>query len=1285
MKKHDDFLRLQYEKLASIEENSLFHFFAAVHLSGIRLFTNRTDAAAFAEKSVILNSPFNQELCKAYGLDKTAGKALIEFLAKEIRGNNKNEERLLTKLQGIEEFTGAKNDNKQLPSFLKETARLINKDSLWAANQKTKRFEAMCLAGKNCGFDIPPPPPMKEDNYCIIWDKEAAGITQHAKFLGKDWEINKEYIMHQLVSYAANLARKEKEGKISEADIKTILLSDTGHYNALNWLFNPTDISELKFGGLKFFTETSDEEIKEKIGVEINDKLIVIKNIAKELLNHKGIPYNNFRSLFGGNIASGISNYWKRLKELRDGINKIIGDSPRIAVNDTQIAEKFKQTAISIENFQELLEDLMTSKESAENAIKTLMGEGESIAGKDEVEAVESFNEKYEECRGLAMQLAEVCRTVHNNNCENELNGLKNKDKHKKGTFTAIKTMKLLPIWLMPKNKNEDEGEDATQYLKRKINRYRGAEIFSFADIKKRLIDDDDKLKELREERDKHWVQIKNLKNDIVSAREKTEKERIENDKRSEHDCKALACRWIIQRMARVIRNCDNNVRKKGIELFSNHNIFDEKETCNKFFLHNEGVIYKSPYSDGKRDAYELSDAYKRDISGATKTLFNNFSDFVSKPANNDKSLRDIAQLENCLYAIRIGGLLSDTPHNLAKPSAHLELEYPAALRLALDLKRDLTPDEMAKIFNAYAGEISGLCARLSRETVIVKSRLQHIGDKSFYWLPKADKDWKQSQRTLQDGKPLTNGWAHLQSVEWLNDKKERQTLVNDGKITAADLPMAVESLSKMNDKDAFHACLRQMPHSWYFKTGDTTGNYPMLKPEGNDKHKAPINKEGSLCGLVEVTKNKIAYKKNNHKPAHYIRLAGPSRFKGWLDKALIRSDKVVSFGDTSLIIEEEYKQTDGKTHYDKTRLQAATVFNVAMKAGDFQFPYGRFIAIDLGERGIGYAVFDVPKEKEYINKENIEPIDFGHVAVPILRHLMKRVDNYRSRKQPRQRFQSNLNTSLQQMREATIGELAGIIDAWIEKHQAFPVFESTVGGFESGGRMLKIIYGSILRLYTYSDIDAHKSKRAHHWLTKRAPMWKHQDLLAAKDKKPLSLFPGVAVGPAGTSQMCSWCQKNPLTIIDTLKENKTKISLSANNDGILKLGNDDNAPKIYIYDYPNKEQKNKSRQHWKNPLPATWDIMKNKKFKNLDDLRKHVKDMLRHKALSIRSKDTSQSSYLSPFVDVQKTLIKLGNEELKKRRMFKRGGLVFMHADVNAAINIGRKWWKEKIWRDGE
>ena len=44
--------------------------------------------------------------------------------------------------------------------------------------------------------------------------------------------------------------------------------------------------------------------------------------------------------------------------------------------------------------------------------------------------------------------------------------------------------------------------------------------------------------------------------------------------------------------------------------------------------------------------------------------------------------------------------------------------------------------------------------------------------------------------------------------------------------------------------------------------------------------------------------------------------------------------------------------------------------------------------------------------------------------------------------------------------------------------------------------------------------------------------MWKHQDLLAAKDKKPLSLFPGVAVGPAGTSQMCLGVKKTRLPLL---------------------------------------------------------------------------------------------------------------------------------------------------------
>ena len=44
--------------------------------------------------------------------------------------------------------------------------------------------------------------------------------------------------------------------------------------------------------------------------------------------------------------------------------------------------------------------------------------------------------------------------------------------------------------------------------------------------------------------------------------------------------------------------------------------------------------------------------------------------------------------------------------------------------------------------------------------------------------------------------------------------------------------------------------------------------------------------------------------------------------------------------------------------------------------------------------------------------------------------------------------------------------------------------------------------------------------------------MWKHQDLLAAKDKKPLSLFPGVAVGPAALLKCVLGVKKTRLPLL---------------------------------------------------------------------------------------------------------------------------------------------------------
>ena len=169
-------------------------------------------------------------------------------------------------------------------------------------------------------------------------------------------------------------------------------------------------------------------------------------------------------------------------------------------------------------------------------------------------------------------------------------------------------------------------------------------------------------------------------------------------------------------------------------------------------------------------------------------------------------------------------------------------------------------------------------------------------------------------------------------------------------------------------------------------------------------------------------------------------------------------------------------------------------------------------------------------------------------------------------------------------------------------------------------------------------------------------------------------MYPGADVPPAGTSQTCSECGENPLQIIDRLKESGIDIPLVSDGNGMLVLGADAGAPRIYIYG--GKE----ARRDSDNPLPSLGKVKKNFRFGGYDELKKHVKNELRHRPPSMRSKDTTQSSYLSPFVDVQERLGKLTDEEMKGRQMFRRNGLVFMHADVNAAVNIGRKWWREKI-----
>ena len=1260
-------LRRIYWRLGSTEENSLFHFFAAVHLAGFRLFTNTTEAAAHLQSAALATSPLNRQFADAFGLN--AGVALMLALEPALRNQNQSADGVRKRInQKVSAIARAVREDERgaLAKFIDELCARIEKQQLWAAAEKEKRWAVIVAAGKSVAgvnFTLPKIEPY---DFPAVWDGANRAFLQNANFD----KAALPYAMHQMVSLAAFVAGKcestdaVKENAIKENEVKAMLLSDNSNYNALSWLFNPKNL-RLFAGNAAALREA---------GVDVGDcpqeSLDAIAHIASTLLENP-TDYHDFRSLFGGFIASSVSNYWKRLGELKDGLDGIPNDMPTIKSGVAElerqnekfhgVAEEFSRVFAGVDALDESLTNLVRARDKSERALNALMGKGELVAGETEVQQVEYFNDLYEECRGLVMQLAEMIRK---------------RAGRKKGEYKDA--ARLLPGCFLPKEKNaDDEIEDAAKFLRRKLNRYDGAKVFSCDDINRELREDADQLKRLREARAAHWRKIAaQCQIDIIAGREKIERQRLDERKRKDvGNIEELACRFVLSRMAVTVQRCANmNVRAAGMLLFDERAVFAEKRDGAAFFNSNKGRMYVSPFAAYRHEPLRLGAAFAGDkIRDAVGELIRGFVKWVNQLNECDmQTMRDAAMLEQCVFDLQVSGLQGEVPCALAKPDDALELNLPNGLRAALE-KNAVSAGQVARIFNSgYGGQINGLCARLSREEVIVKSRLQYIGDKALYWLPKTGKAWRLPEVVVSGGSALAKGWNLLQA---------KPELFISGDVTAGIAPErlgdAVKRLfdstkERKDGEQILMACLREMPHNWHYKVGK---NYPQLTPATEENLKPLVDENNLLDGLVEIKSKKASHKtaKNDRKPRDYVRLAGPSRYKGWLDKALLPdAQQRTAFGDTSLIIEEEYQQSlqDGglRADYRKTRLQAAVVCkSPAIKRRD-RFPYAsRFIAIDLGERGIGYAVFDAPDSN---NAAEVAPQTIGHVAVPVLRHLIKRVDHHRRRKQPRQRFQSNLNTSLQQMREAAIGELAGVLDGLMHHYEAFPVFESTVGGFESGANMLKMVYGSILQLYLFSNVDAHKAKRAKHWMSgAKPPMWEHP-FLVRSDGEKLKLHPGVCVSPAYTSQICSQCDKNPADVIRKRKEQNEKIELVTDARGVVSLG----ADKIYIYG--GREAKKKTD----NKLPSFGKLAVNRHFADWDELSRHVKDMLRHKPPAKQSKDTGQSSYLSPFVEVQQNLRNWDIAKLHAHCMFRRNGLVFMHADVNAAVNIGRKWWRNKI-----
>ena len=685
------------------------------------------------------------------------------------------------------------------------------------------------------------------------------------------------------------------------------------------------------------------------------------------------------------------------------------------------------------------------------------------------------------------------------------------------------------------------------------------------------------------------------------------------------------ALRRLLHRIAGMARRLSPNEATRVREAMTP--LFLKKREANLYFHNRAGVIYRHPFSNSRHQPYSLDMnraratdwlAWLEERAGEIRGQLGSVT-----PANHEH-LRDLLFIEAFVFTTRLSGLPDQVPGDLAKPTNDL-LHIPPLLAAQVDTDK-VSRDVAVRAFNLFNSAINGLSFRVFRDSFIVRTKFMRLGHDELFYVPKA-RAWTPPADYRSAKGDISKGLA-LPAV-----KRNEAGDILPGE--------TAQGLSRAKFPEGARALLSQSPHDWFV--------------ELDLRH----DKSPQLAGLP-FKKNAAGLKGWRPRKGPALRLVGPPSFKTWLDRALTSTD--VKLGDYTLILDQSFRQSlrveDGEVRLsaEPTEVRAELAVPVI---DDRPFPetgaealFDNIVGIDLGERRVGYAVFSLVDLLENGNPARIKPVKVGSVAIPAFRKLMAAVRRHRGSRQPNQKVGQTYSTALQRFRENVVGDVCNRIDTLCERYRAFPVLESSVANFETGANQLRLIYGTVLRRYTFSNVTAHKTARSAYWYS--ANKWRHPYLLVrgwnearrtfTGSAKPLSIYPGVTIHPAGTSQICHRCGRNALRALRNMPDRSIRVGkngLIVLADGTIRL--------LERADYSDRERKTFKRRNQRPPL----NVPVRQGMRPRDQLERVLKRNMRQPPRSEMSPDTTQARFTCVYTDC-------GFEG---------------HADENAAVNIGRRF----------
>jgi hypothetical protein len=210
-------------------------------------------------------------------------------------------------------------------------------------------------------------------------------------------------------------------------------------------------------------------------------------------------------------------------------------------------------------------------------------------------------------------------------------------------------------------------------------------------------------------------------------------------------------------------------------------------------------------------------------------------------------------------------------------------------------------------------------------------------------------------------------------------------------------------------------------------------------------------------------------------------------------------------------------------------------------------------LGIDLGEYGFGYAIFD--QEKLYFKEK-------GFIRIPLLENMRDKAKSWKDNQASG--IFSRPTTHLADIREQTAGQIRNQIHHLAMKHQAIPVYEDSVDGFETGGQRISKLYKTLKTAdITRKSTKADEAVRKHIWG---------------------NVYNGIGaeIGSSYTSQTCRKCGVSKSYEVrqeyNEAKKNKDKVNEDRLKNELLKI---EKEQRIEMPDNIAKEKGKRGQKAW--------------------------------------------------------------------------------------------------------